>query len=70
VLHAIAKGALSGIPIGGGVAAEMFGLVLAPPLSKRRDMWFESLAERLKAIEGKLESLADNPAFVTILRLL
>jgi hypothetical protein len=47
VLHAIAKGALSGIPIGGGVAAEMFGLVLAPPLSKRRDMWFESLAERL-----------------------
>jgi hypothetical protein len=28
-------------------------------------MWFESLAERLKAIEGKLESLADNPAFVT-----
>jgi len=67
VLHAVVKGALSGspIPIAGGIAAEIFGLVLAPPLSKRRDAWFESLAERLKVVETKLESLGENPAFVT-----
>lgn len=63
--HAVAKGALSGIPYVGGVAAELFGIVLAPPLSKRRDAWLESLAERLKAAEAKLESLGEDPAFVT-----
>jgi hypothetical protein len=63
--HALVKGALSGVPIAGGVAAELFALILAPPLSKRRDAWFESLAQRLKAVEAKLGSLAENPAFVT-----
>jgi hypothetical protein len=67
VVHAVVKGAISGIPIpiAGGVAAEIFGLVLAPPLSKRRDAWFQSLAERLKGVEARLESLGENPAFVT-----
>lgn len=65
VAHAIVKGGLSGIPLGGGLAAELFGLVLAPPLTKRRDEWFESIAKRLKALETTLESLGENPAFVT-----
>src|SRR5215470_11880513 len=36
VVHGVVKGALSGIPIpiAGGVAAEVFGIVLAPPLAK------------------------------------
>lgn len=65
VAHAVVKGALSGIPIAGGLAAELFGMVLAPPLSKRRDAWFESVAERLRAVEAKLELLGEDPAFVT-----
>jgi hypothetical protein len=65
VAHALVKGALSGVPIAGGVAAELFGLMLAPPLSKRRDAWFESLAQRLKVVEAKVGSLGENPAFVT-----
>ena len=63
--HAVVKGALSGVPIVGGLAAELFAVVLAPPLSKRRDEWFESVAERLRAVEAKLESLGEDPAFVT-----
>jgi hypothetical protein len=65
VAHAIVKGGLSGIPLAGGVAAELFGLVFAPPMSKRRDEWFESLAKRLKAVEVRFDSLGEKPSFVT-----
>jgi hypothetical protein len=66
-VHAIVKGAISGIPIpvAGGVASELFALVLAPPLTKRRDEWFESLAQRLEDLELEFGRLAENPAFVT-----
>lgn len=67
VVYAAIKGGVSGIPIPviPGVAAEIIGLVLAPPLAKRRDAWFESLGERLKAVEARLELLGENQAFVT-----
>lgn len=63
--YGIAKAVVSAIPFVGGPAAELFGLVLAPPLSKRRDEWLESVAKRLEAVEAKLDSLKDDPAFVT-----
>ena len=65
VAHAIVKGAISGIPVAGGVAAEFFAFVLAPPLVKRRDEWFESLARRLRELELEFDQLGENPAFVT-----
>lgn len=67
VAHALVKGGLSGIPIAGGLAAELFDLVLAPPLSKRRDAWMESIARRLESVEAKVDSMRDDPAFVTTL---
>ena len=67
VLHAVVKGGLSGIPFAGGLAAEFFGLVLAPPLSKRRDEWMESVAKRLDDIEANVDSMRNDPAFVTTL---
>jgi hypothetical protein len=68
--HALAKGVLSGIPYIGGPAAEIFNLVIAPPITKRRDEWMESIAEGLKALEEKvegfkIEELSKNDTFVT-----
>lgn len=65
VAHSVVKGALSGVPLVGGIAAELLTLAFEPPLSKRRDEWMESLWKKLKAAEAKLESLQDDPAFFT-----
>jgi hypothetical protein len=46
VVHAVAKVGLSAIPQYGGVAAELFGAVLPPPLEKRRQDWYESVGQR------------------------
>jgi hypothetical protein len=37
----ITKAGISGIPVVGGSAAELFSLIIVPPLSKRRDEWIE-----------------------------
>lgn len=68
--HTLAKAALSAIPILGGPAAELFGVLLIPPLAKRRDEWLQSIAEGLhkleEALQGfKIESLVGNETFVT-----
>ena len=65
VLYAITKGAVSGLPLVGGLTAELLELALASPVSKRRDEWMESLARRLEHIQARLDSLAEDPAFVT-----
>jgi hypothetical protein len=67
---AVARGILSGIPIAGGLASEIFNLVIAPPLTKRRDEWMESIAEGLKELEEKvdgfkIEDLSNNASFIT-----
>ncbi len=70
VTYALAKAGLAGIPIIGGSAAEIYSLILVEPLSKRRDEWIESIAERLKLLEEKvedfnIEDLAGNETFIT-----
>jgi len=68
--HTATKAALSMIPVAGGPAAELFALILAPPLERRRDEWLEDLYKRLKQLEAKvagfhLEDLERNEAFVS-----
>ena len=68
--HTMAKAGLSAIPVLGGPAAELFSAVIIPRLSKRRDQWIQSIAERLKRLEEKvkgfrIEELAKNEMFVT-----
>lgn len=70
VVHSLVKGAISAIPIAGGLGAELFNLIIAPPLAKRRDEWLDSIACRLeeleKRIEGfKIESLSQNESFIS-----
>jgi hypothetical protein len=68
--RSLAKAGLSAIPVVGGPAAEIFSTVIAPPLTRRRDEWVESIARSLKDLEGKvagfkIENLRDNKIFIT-----
>ena len=70
VAHALAKGAMSTVPVLGGLAAEIFGEIVKPPLQKRTVEWLNGLAERIKKLEEqgsfRVESLADNELFVSV----
>ena len=70
-VHLAVKTALSALPIAGGPAAELFAAIIAPPLSRRRDEWLQSLADGLDAVRQKIDgfdpaSLANNAAFVSV----
>ena len=69
-LHTIAKAGISGIPVLGGPAAEVFAALLRPPLAKRMDEWMESVCaaiqELQRCVKGlSVESLQDNPSFIS-----
>ncbi len=68
--YAMAKAAVSGVPVVGGPAAELLGAVFGPPLEKRREKWLEQLAGAVNEIQEKMseltpEKLSQNEAFVT-----
>jgi hypothetical protein len=68
VVHSTVKGALGAVPYVGPLAAELFQLVIAPPLEKRRSEWMEDIAKRLKELEKEkrisYEELESNDQFV------
>lgn len=69
--HALVKGLISAIPALGGPAAELFGLVIAPPLEKRRNEWMNTVAKKILELEQKqagfkIEELAGNQLFLTV----
>jgi len=73
VSNSIVKGLIGTIPVVGALATELFGLIVVPPLEKRRVEWMNEIASRLKNLEDKhlltLESLKDNEQFIdTILQ--
>jgi hypothetical protein len=70
-VHIITRAGLSGIPVIGSPAAEIFSAIIIPPLSKRRDKWVEEIAKRLVQLENKfkdfkIDDLATNKMFITI----
>ena len=68
-LHTLVKAGIASIPVVGAAASELFTVILAPPLEKRRVEWMNDVAERLKELdkrgELKLEDLRDNETFIT-----
>lgn len=68
-LHTLAKAGIASIPLVGAAASELFTVILAPPLEKRRVEWMNNVAEHLKELEerGKLnlEDLQENETFIT-----
>jgi hypothetical protein len=70
--HKVGKALLSAVPGLGGPAAELFDLIIKPPLEKRRAKWFEQIAQAVQRLEHqidgfKIENLAGDPQFVSIL---
>jgi len=67
--YSTAKGLISAIPVVGGVVAELLGSVILPPMARRRDEWFETLACDLDELRTKGEidfaRLAENELFVS-----
>ena len=68
-LHTFVKAGIASIPVVGAAASELFTVILAPPLEKRRVEWMNDVAEHLKELEErgelKLEDLQDNETFIT-----
>lgn len=66
----IVSAGVSSIPLVGGAAAELFELVLAPSLEKRRDEWLRRLGEAVDELRDRLEgfdprNLEGNEKFVS-----
>jgi hypothetical protein len=68
VAHALARAGVSSIPIVGALAAEIFQMVISPPLEKRRDKWMKEVGQALQDLEQnkgvRLEELQSNEVFV------
>lgn len=68
--HSLAKGGLGAIPVIGSLASEIFGLVVTPPLEKRRAEWMNVVAEKLKELENRqkvnLDELKENEQFIDV----
>jgi len=70
VAEGIARAAVSAVPVVGGPAAELLGLVVDAPLHRRYRAWLERLAavvDDLQAHGLDVRSLEDNDAFITVL---
>ncbi len=68
--HTLAKAVISAQPDYGVYAAELFDIVIAPPLAKRRDKWLEELARAVRDLQSKIpgfkiENLSENEMFIT-----
>jgi hypothetical protein len=70
VVEALAKGAVSAVPIAGGFLAELLQIVVAPPLERRKAEWMNGVADGLRKLEEKvegfsIENLKDNEPFIS-----
>lgn len=71
IAHSLLKGGIGTIPIIGSLAVEIFGLVVTPPLEKRRAEWMNDIAVKLKELEDKnvidFEELQGNEQFIDVI---
>ena len=69
IAHVIAKAGLSSVPVVGGAAAELFTLLVQPPLERRRIAWMTAIGEKLFQLERdglSLENLRNNEQFISL----
>jgi len=70
IAYSIGKGIIESIPIAGAAASELLGMIIAPPLEKRRAAWMQDIGERLQAVEEEgrvdLSTLSENEQFIDV----
>lgn len=70
ITYSITKAGLGSIPVIGAAASELLGILVTPPLEKRREKWMLQIGEKLKELEEKqkinLEELQQNETFIDI----
>jgi hypothetical protein len=54
-LYNLIKGGIGTIPYAGSIAAETFGLIVAAPISKRREKWMNIVGEKIIELEKQNE---------------
>ncbi|MDQ1150490.1 hypothetical protein [Sphingobacterium zeae] len=68
--YAAIKALVGLVPVLGGAASELFGLIVTPPLEKRRQQWMEEIAGKLAELEqqGRIDfsKLSDNEEFIDV----
>ena len=52
IAHGLLKAGFSAIPLAGGPAAELFAMLITPPLERRREEWMEDIGEALTLLMG------------------
>ncbi|MFR3216427.1 MAG: hypothetical protein ACLTWE_08045 [Dysgonomonas mossii] len=70
IAHSAIKAGLGSLPVIGSAASELFGLLITPPLEKRRINWMNDVAEKIKELESKgeinYEELQNNELFLDV----
>lgn len=71
IVHASVKGLVSGIPYAGGPLSVALENIFASPIERRREKWFEKLAEVVSELEQRVadlsaQKLSENELFVTV----
>ena len=70
-LHAMVRGLLGVVPYAGGLAAEIFGVLVVSPYQRKLQRWIETVADQLRTLEDRhvidFASLATNDVFVSTL---
>ncbi|HEY5370509.1 MAG TPA: hypothetical protein VIJ75_16110 [Hanamia sp.] len=68
VAYATAKAVLGSVPIVGAAASELLGLIVTPPIEKRREEWMTEVGQKLKDLEEEskidITSLTENQQFI------
>lgn len=71
IAYTLVKAAVASIPVVGGAAAEIFQVVITPPLDRRRNAWMERIGNSLLILEQRkvidLEELQNNKIFASVL---
>lgn len=70
IAHSIIKGSIGTIPVVGSLASEIFGLIISPPLEKRKAEWMNDIAEKIFNLQENrgvdLNNLKENQIFIDI----
>ncbi|MEH7469970.1 hypothetical protein V7195_25955, partial [Priestia megaterium] len=69
ITYALLKGGLGSIPLAGGVASEVFGVIFSDPATKRRDRAMSDIVKKISLLEAegfRVEELIENEEFVSV----